>query len=119
MSYPAGYRGYDVDGVLVEYQGNGGIIPIEPYCIITGNTLSNWKYVVDRCGSEHPIYASPYGVETQYNDRLSKIWKADMVKKLELIEFYDDREEVATYVKKKNPNCKVFLVVGCSMEEIE
>lgn len=119
MSYPSGYRGYDVDGVLVgPYYGNGPIVPEKPYCIITGNTLANWGFVVETCGTQAPIYMYPGNVDARDNDLRACEWKSEMVGKLELIEFYEDREIQARYIKDHNPSCKVFLIRGTDVEEV-
>lgn len=106
--------GYDLDGVLAEYKGNGPILPKRPFVIITGNTAVRWDHVQQKVGSRHPIIMNPGAVGVQGIGE----WKAGVVKVMQLAEFYDDNNLICLIVKKENPSCRVFRVVGSNVQEV-
>jgi len=92
-------RGYDIDGVLSK-----GIIPIEPYVVISGRHRKQWSKTIKLIGTNAPIYLRPS------HDIPTGIWKGNMIKLLGVTEFYEDTKHQAIQIRKINPNVKIVKV---------
>ena len=92
-------RGYDIDGVLSK-----GIVPIQPYVVISGRHRKKWNETIKLIGTNAPIYLRPtYDVPTG-------IWKGQMIKDLGVTEFYEDTKHQAIEIRKLNPTVKIVKV---------
>ena len=96
-------RGYDVDGVLT-----AGVIPKSPYVVISGRTLDEWNRTLSDIGTKVPIYLRPYGLPGDYV--LAGKWKAEMIHKLGITEFYEDMPIQIEIIRSACPDCKVIEV---------
>lgn len=96
-------RGYDIDGVLTRK-----VEPVKPYVVISGRTLDEWERTVKEIGVGAPIYLRPYG---QPGDRmLAGRWKAEMIERLDVKEFYEDDRVQAKIIQDNCPGCEVIFV---------
>jgi len=94
-------NGYDIDGVL-----SAGVIPKEPYIVISGRSYQRWEETTKLIGTGAPIYLSPFASTTHNSAR----WKSDMINYFEVDTFYEDEEKQADIIKINCPNCKVILI---------
>ena len=92
---------YDIDGVL-----SAGVVPKEPYIVISGRNSQQWKETVELIGTNAPIYLSPYASTTLNAAR----WKSDVINYFNVDTFYEDEEAQAEIIRTNCPDCKVILV---------
>jgi len=96
-------RGYDIDGVLTN-----GIVPIEPYVVISGRTLSEYDNFAKKLANSAPLYIRGTG---NYGDREhAGRFKALIINTLDVKEFYEDDIIQLNIIKNSCKNCSVFLV---------
>ncbi len=101
-------NGYDIDGVLTK-----GVIPEEPYVIITGRPYlwaeKTFKELENLGIKHHVVYLNPESVD-YYNPKISGAWKAEMINKLKITEFYEDEIIQADIIREVCKDCKLNLV---------
>lgn len=95
--------GYDIDGVLTH-----GIKPEGNYVIISGRTLAEYDDSVKQLAQHAPVYIRCTG--TFGDRRAAGIWKATIIKLLNITKFYEDDPLQSLLIQKENPNCNVILV---------
>ena len=98
-------NGYDIDGVLTR-----GIIPEKPYIVISGRRIDQWDKTLRQIGTEAPIYLRPYG--TNSDNDMAGFWKAEIITKFRLTDFYEDNHKQARIIKILCPFCNVHMVIG-------
>jgi len=91
-------KAYDYDGVASE-----GIELQEGAPIITGRSFEELDKV-DIKG--HPVYFNPKTF-AEKNLQNSAEWKAEMINKLGIEEFFENEDEQADIIEKLCPNCNV------------
>lgn len=97
-------RGYDLDGVM------GKIKPKKPYVIISGRLYDEWGKTIKEVGTDVPIYLRPSG---KWGDEISAgLWKAEMINKLDITEYYEDSFVQIQIIQGNCPNCKVIKIRG-------
>lgn len=95
--------GYDIDGVL-----SHGIIPEGNYVIVSGRTLAEYDDFVKSLAQKAPVYIRCSG---NFGDRKAAgLWKASIIKLLNITKFYEDDALQSFLIQKENPNCNVILV---------
>jgi len=96
-------KAYDYDGVVSKK-----IIPEEGSPIITGRSWEEINAIDFKRMKKNPIYFNP---KTRLEkEKFAKEWKVEMIKKLEIEEFYEDEPEIVVYLEKKCPNCHIIKV---------
>lgn len=101
-------KGYDFNGVV----DTGRFIPEPTDVIITGNTVPMAKSVLVWL-LEHniycPVYFNPYphGANNMY---VAGFWKAQMINKLLVSEFYEDDPLQFEIIKNYSPTCVLIKV---------
>jgi mannose-6-phosphate isomerase-like protein (cupin superfamily) len=94
-------KAYDYDGVVTK-----GVKMQVGAPIITGRSFEE----VDRVKTKgHPVYFNPK-TYTEKNDYNSALWKAEMIKRLGIEEFYEDNSEQAEFIQNMCSNCSIVKV---------
>ena len=93
-------NGYDIDGTL-----SAGVIPEEPYVVISGRTWNEW----DDSQSWHvPVAIRGVGV---YGDSVDAAnFKVTMINLWEVTDYYEDDTRQADIIKANCPYCTVHVV---------
>lgn len=108
LAGPKGLKGYDLDGTLT-----AGIIPLEPFVVISGRTSSEDDETVSQWRERTEVYLRGDG---EYGDREDAArFKAEKIKELGVVEFFEDDPLQADIIRKLAPNCLV-TVVGKSID---
>lgn len=100
--------GYDFNGVV----DVGKYTPFPQDVIITGNTIPMVSSVL-RFLRERNIFCAVYFMPYEYgaNDpRIVAMWKAEMILKLRITNFYEDDAQQAEIIRKCCPSCLVIKV---------
>ncbi len=93
-------NGYDIDGTLT-----AGIVPKEPYVVISGRTWKEW----DSSVSWHvPVAIRGVGVYGDPNDAAD--FKIKMINLWQVTDYYEDDIYQAALISNACPNCTVHLV---------
>lgn len=97
-------NGYDIDGVLTN-----GIIPVEPYVVISGRTFAEYDDFVKQLASNAPVYIRGSG---EYGDRTAAgAWKAKMIYELGVTDFWEDDIQQAWIIDRvNNGRCNIHIV---------
>jgi len=97
-------KAYDFDGVWNEgYQDKDGVI-------ITGRSFEEFEETMaEKTGPEVPIYFNPQR-KNAVTPATAGVWKAEMINKLGVTEFWEDDPIQAGLIKLLCPNTKVHLV---------
>lgn len=99
--------GFDFNGVV----DIGFARPDINSVIITGNT--DVKTVLDWL-TEHGIQCAVYFMPKRRNTKdhryAAAVWKSEMVRRLELDEFYDDDQRTVEIIQASCQNCRVLKV---------
>jgi hypothetical protein len=98
------FRGYDVDGVLVPRK----IEPIHPYVVITGRPLWQFPETLAAVGACSAIYCLP--TQGQPTAETAGEWKALIIGRIGVTEFYEDDPTQAAIIRERCPGCKVIMV---------
>jgi 2-phospho-L-lactate transferase/gluconeogenesis factor (CofD/UPF0052 family) len=100
FNLPAPLYGYDIDGVLT-----AGVEPKEPYVVISGRTFAEYDNFVKLLATTAPVYIRGSGA---YGDHIAAgHFKAEMINKLGVTEFHEDRPEQIEIIRRESPNCVV------------
>ena len=99
-------RGFDFDGVV----STGNKRPSIDDCIITGNTyvesvLNQLELLEIKCAVYFPPDKRMSG-----NTNAVAVWKSEMIRRLQLEEFYEDDIIQYGIIKDSCPDCKVLKV---------
>jgi len=95
------FKAYDYDGVITS-----GIIPDEGSPIITGRSFEQ-LYDIEMKG--HPIYFNPV-TRNRKTFTNEVAWKALIINRLKIDEFYEDNPKMIIILTKKCPNCNIVKV---------
>lgn len=111
-------NGYDIDGVLLPYNGAEGLVPQEPYIIVSGRNYTQFYNTVNKLrekGIYGPILLRP---SSKVGDRVqSGEWKANVINFAGVTTFYEDEDLQAEIIRKECPNCKVIMVTEGRINE--
>lgn len=82
-------NGYDIDGVLT-----AGIIPVDPFIVVTGRPVTRFKETKDWLDKKFPSYIALYIRPTLADNDVKKagLWKASVIQQANLQNFYEDEE---------------------------
>ncbi len=98
-------NGYDIDGVLTK-----GIRPIHPYIIISGRDYTRWEETINQIGFDAPIYLNPNSSPKMPGNReRSGEWKAEMINRLGVTDFWEDDPVQAKVIAAKT-KCNLIMV---------
>ena len=96
-------RGYDIDGVLSK-----GIVPISPYVIISGRTISEYDDMCKALAMGAPVFIRGAG---QFGDGVhAGNFKAMMINHLGVKMFYEDDPLQISIIKKQCPECEIIKI---------
>ncbi len=99
--------GYDIDGVLVPRR----VWPCQTYVVISGRLWTEWCRTVKEIGTDAPIYLRPHG---RNGDRHGAgLWKANMIGKLGVTDFFEDDAYQAEIIQQSCPGCTIHMVPQC------
>ena len=112
-------NGYDIDGVLT-----AGIIPVEPFIVVTGRPVTRFKETKDWLDKTFPNYLALY-IRPAFSDNDVKragLWKAMVIQSAKLDAFYEDEEYQFNTIKDYLSNspellCKLQRVIGGKVVE--
>jgi hypothetical protein len=96
-------RGYDIDGTLTT-----GLVPIEPYVVISGRTMAEYDDTVKRLAANSPVYIRCSGLYGDQQD--AGRFKANIINLLKIEEFYEDDPVQISIIRALAPICKVVRV---------
>jgi len=97
-------RAYDYDGVIT-----AGIKPEKDAPIITGRSFEEIKRVNRKIREKHPVYFNAITINEKTLEKEIR-WKAEMIKKLKIEEFYENDSRIVTKLEKLCPNCHIVNV---------
>ncbi len=98
-------NGYDIDGVLTK-----GVIPVSPYVVISGRNYTEWEKTINEIGTNAPIYLNPASFPGKFDNReLSGEWKAEMINRLGITDFWEDDPVQAKVIALKT-KCNLNMV---------
>jgi len=96
-------NGYDFDHVLT-----AGVVPEPPYVVVTGRTLLEYSDELKAWAQEVPVYVRGTG---PIGHHLSAgLFKADIIKWLNITTFYEDNDEEIAIIRRNCPRCEVVKV---------
>lgn len=102
---------YDFDGVFTEGYGQDDPKAI----IITGRSYEEaprtYKQLVKLTDKDVPVYFNPVRTANATMEN-SGLWKAEMIKDLNITDFYEDDPEQVKIIKDKVPSITIHLVKG-------
>jgi len=100
-------RGYDIDGTLTT-----GLRPVKPYVVISGRTIAEYDETVKKLANEAPVYIRCTG---KVGDRIAAgNFKAEVIKLLDVKEFYEDDEVQAQIIRDRCPEVVVKMAPSFS-----
>lgn len=103
-------KGYDYDGVVSE-----NVIPAEGAPIITSRSFEEADRFDEKKIKGHPVYFNPI-TWSEKNTEKNAAWKAEMINRLGIEEYYEDDSDYIQILKVKCPNCNI-VKVSCFQKE--
>lgn len=106
-------NGYDIDGVLT-----AGIIPVEPFIVVTGRPVTRFKETKDWLDKTFPRYIALYIRPTLADGDVEAAadWKSCIIHCANLANFYEDEERqcarILTNLGYSKHPCKLHRVIG-------
>jgi len=97
-------KAYDYDGVISK-----GIEPKENSPIITSRSFEETDRIDEEILKKHPVYFNPVTWSEKDKENGAK-WKAEMINKLGIEEFYEDNCETIKILEKECPNCNIIKI---------
>jgi len=98
------FKAYDYDGVVTT-----GMKIEKGAPIITGRTIDEIEKVNEKTRKNHPVYFNPISLNEKTIKKEIE-WKAQMINKLRIEEYFEDTVEVIVALKKLCKNCNIIKV---------
>jgi len=107
------FRAYDYDGVV-----SAGIQAEKGAPVITGRTIDEMEKVDEETRKNHPVYFNPIGLNEKTLEREIE-WKAHIINKLGVEEYFEDLPEVVVALRKLCPKCRIVSVGESSVQGLD
>ena len=98
------FRAYDYDGVV-----KGNVKPEDGAPVITGRSIDEIEKVDEKTRKNHPVYFNPIGLNEKTLEREIE-WKAYMINRLKVEEYFEDLPEVIVALRELCPKCRIVSV---------